>query len=74
MKRNPVKSSLIKSAGYDAGLNRMELEFTDGSRYNVNKFSPRDYMLFINSASKGTYFNARIRNNRRFKIVGVAVK
>jgi hypothetical protein len=61
MEREPVASSTILSAGYDAGSETMEIEFKNGvyQYYNLPQVM---YDQFVGSDSKGKFFHANIKN------------
>ena len=62
MKRDPVKSATIRSIGYEAETETLEIEFHRRGTYQyigVPEFLFRGLML---SDSKGTFFNTRIAN------------
>jgi hypothetical protein len=62
MKREPVRSTAIRSIGYDAQNELLEIEFINGRTYRyfqVPEFLYRGLML---ARSKGEYFGRRINN------------
>lgn len=65
MERKPIKSSNIKSVGYDAATKRMEVEFSGGGVYEYEGVEPDDHASFVHDRSPGGHFAAHIRN--RFK-------
>lgn len=70
MKRERVKSSSIRSIGYDAATQTLEIEFQRRGTFQyfgVPEFAYRALML---APSKGSYFNDRIAN--RYKQSEVA--
>lgn len=70
MERNPVSSSNIMSAGYDAANETLEIEFTGGSVYQYYNINNYLYEQFAAAASKGQFFNANIKNAFPFSRVG----
>lgn len=66
IKRNQVKSSQIKSIGYDDTSSTLEIEFT--SKNNpVWRYSPvtqNGYTALINADSVGKYFHEHIKFNK----------
>ena len=68
MERQPVQSSVLKSAGYDAEHSILELEFEDGDVYQYFDFPEFLYRGLMLSDSKGRFLNSRIvgryRNER----------
>lgn len=61
MDRNAVKSSNIKSVGYDPLNVTLEIEFKNGGVYQYSGFTADKYEDFINSPSLGRWFAAEIR-------------
>jgi KTSC domain len=59
MTRNPITSSLIKSAGFEDGI--LELEFANGTLYRYQNVTQEQYDGFLASDSKGKYLNATIK-------------
>lgn len=69
MYRVQVKSSNLKSVGYDTETKTLEVEFQDGGLYqylNVPAVVHRD---LLNAPSHGKYFAYFIKNSYRFKKV-----
>ncbi len=70
MRRLAVISSAIRSAGYNAGTQVLELEFTEtGNVYRYFKVPAKTYRSFMKAASKGKYYNRYIKNNFAFEQV-----
>jgi len=67
MKREKVKSSNIKSIGYDEEKQILEIEFTSKIVYQFAKVSKRIYENLMNTDSKGTYFHKYIKNKYIYK-------
>lgn len=65
IKRVPVVSSNIASAGYDSGT--LSIEFLNGSVWDYPNVPAEIFTDFMASESKGKYFASHIRN----KYVGV---
>ena len=65
MDRRPVRSSLLRSAGYDHDTRTLEIEFHDRDVYQYFDFPEFLYQGLLVTASKGTFFNSRIAG--RFK-------
>lgn len=62
MNRNPVTSSQIKSVGYDAATQTLELEFVHGgSVYQYQPFSPDAYQALMSAPSIGSHFLKQIK-------------
>jgi hypothetical protein len=61
MDRMPITSFHLRSVGYDADTNTLEVEFRDGglSRYSGVPASVHVYLMA--SASPGGYFNTHVK-------------
>lgn len=55
-------SSAIKRGEYDAGAMRMTLWFPEGHSYNFCRVPVEIWTGLVNASSKGSYYNARIRD------------
>jgi KTSC domain len=62
MNRIPVASSTLSSVYYHPDLRILELEFRSRAVYKYSDVSPDLYRDLLAAESKGTFFNARIRN------------
>lgn len=62
MKRTPMESSLIRSAGYDEASKTLEVEFTSGGVYEYYNVPLQAYKELLAAASHGRYFLANIRD------------
>jgi len=67
MKRIPVESSSIKSAGYEIKSNMLEVEFTSGAIYQYHDVPKRVYDELIEQ--KGKYLAANIKGIYKFSKV-----
>lgn len=56
MQRQPVESSMLRSAGYDAEHSVLELEFNSGRVYQYFDVPPEVFEELIAADSKGRYF------------------
>lgn len=65
IKREPVESSVLASAGYDAKLRVLELEFHSGAIYRYLDVPEDIFRSLIAAESKGQFFSASIRNKFR---------
>jgi hypothetical protein len=65
MERIPVTSSNIRSIGYERDTATLEVEFNRGSVYQYHGVPQDVFDSFIQAGSKGTYFNANIKNSYR---------
>lgn len=60
-----VSSSAIAAIGYEPETQRMRVRFATGRSYDFCRV-PRDvYERFMQSSSKGTFYNDRIRGRYR---------
>ncbi len=66
MERMPVTSSNLHSVGYDLDSQTFEVEFNNGSVYQYSNVPQGEYDALMSADSKGTYFNANIRNRYPF--------
>ena len=66
MKRIPVKSSNLKSVGYDEKTTLLEVEFLDDSIYQYSRVPKAVYLELMNAQSKGSYFSKNISSNRSY--------
>lgn len=64
MIRQPVKSSNVKSVGYDPGSGTLEVEFLSGTVYQYPKVSTKEYEALIGAESVGRALNTVIKPNR----------
>lgn len=63
MNREPLESTLIRSAGYDPSGSVLEVEFVDGGAIYVYFDVPYSvYEELLEAESKGTHFNDFIRD------------
>jgi hypothetical protein len=60
MQREPVESSMLRSAGYDPEREILELEFNNGRIYRYFGVPPEVFVELLNAESKGRYFLAEI--------------
>lgn len=63
MERKRVNASSIRSVGYDAGTQVLEVEFTSGSIVQYSGVSPEVHRRFINAPSPGSFFQDQIEEN-----------
>lgn len=69
MDRIQVVSSNIRSVGYEADMEILEVEFTSGNVYQYFDVPESEYEGLMNAASKGKYFNRNIKDNYRYRQV-----
>ena len=62
MERQPISSSNIVSAGYDAANQILELEFKNGVVWQYTHFPEEMWYEFLGAPSQGKYFYAQIRS------------
>lgn len=60
MERKRVNASTIRSIGYDAGRQILEVEFTSGSIVQYSGVSPEVHRRFMNAPSPGSFFQDQI--------------
>lgn len=60
MDRKRVNASNIRSIGYDAGKQLLEVEFTSGSIVQYSGVSPEVHRRFLNTPSPGSFFQDQI--------------
>ncbi len=61
MDRTPVRSSNIRSVGYDPASRTLEVQFHSGGVYQYSGVPEAVYQSFMQAASKGSYFNEHIK-------------
>lgn len=66
MERTSVTSSNIRSIGYDADSQTLEIEFNNEAVYEYLGVPEEEYTGIMNADSKGTYFKANIKNRYSF--------
>lgn len=69
MERQRVRSSNIRSAGYDPDAEIMEIEFENGSVYQYLSVPADVYDRFQQASSKGKFLNTPVKNRFRFRQV-----
>jgi hypothetical protein len=70
MNRDPVSSSNIRSVGYDADSQTLEIEFSSGAIYQYYNVGSDLFEQLMIAASKGQFLNTYIRNAYPFSRVG----
>ena len=66
MKRLRVRSSVIRSLGYDQTALTLEVEFKTGQVYRYRPVPRSKFNALRSAESKGRYFNANIRDRFPF--------
>lgn len=64
MNREPVRSSDLKSVGYNPLNSILEVEFRDGRIYHYLKIPLEIYDALMNAPSKGKYLNRNIKKRK----------
>jgi hypothetical protein len=62
MNRKPVRSSNLKSVGYDKSQQTLEVEFRTGSIYQYEGVHPNTARFLLQAPSKGKFFWKNVRN------------
>lgn len=63
MERKRVNASNIRSVGYDAAKQVLEVEFTSGSIVQYSGVSPEVHRQFVNSPSPASFFRDKIEED-----------
>jgi hypothetical protein len=63
MERKRINASAIRSVGYDAGRQLLEIEFSSGSVVQYSGVSPEIHRRLMNSPSPGSFFQDQIDEN-----------
>lgn len=71
MERLAVISSNLKSIGYEAHTQTLEVEFTDRKIYQYTRVPKHIYVSLMGANSKGSYFAKSIKDNRDYGCVQV---
>jgi hypothetical protein len=61
MKMITVDSTTLRTVGYDAERQLLQIEFQNRSTYQYFKVPPTVYEKLLHAPSKGAYFNRAIR-------------
>jgi len=56
MERKRINASSIRSVGYDAGQQVLEIEFSSGSVVQYSGVSPEVHRRFMSSPSPGAFY------------------
>jgi hypothetical protein len=60
MERKRINASTIRSVGYDAAKQVLEIEFSSGSITQYSGVSPEVHRRFMSSPSPGSFFQDQI--------------
>jgi hypothetical protein len=63
VERKRVSASTLRSVGYDAGKQLLEIEFSSGSIVQYSGVSPEVHRRFMSSPSPGSFFQDQIDEN-----------
>ncbi|HUH79151.1 MAG TPA: KTSC domain-containing protein [Methanoregula sp.] len=69
MERQPVKSRILRSVGYDEATKDLEIEFQNGLVYRFLAVPPKVYRDLMRSDEIGKYFSEKVRPRFRSKQV-----
>lgn len=61
MNRDPVKSSNLRSVGYDPESKTLEIEFNNSSIYQYHNVPDSVYKELMNAESHGKYLDVNIK-------------
>jgi hypothetical protein len=67
LERQPVKSRILRSLGYDESTKILEIEFQTGLVYQYAGVPIKVYRELIRSEEIGKYFTDKVRNRFRTK-------
>lgn len=65
MRRYPVRSSALRTVGYDFGSGTLEVEFASGGVYDYDGVPPEEALQLLEAESLGAYFTEHIRTAYR---------
>jgi len=69
MHRQPVRSSNIKSVGYDPATQTMEVEFVSGGVHQYAGVPAAKHEAMLKAPSIGKYFHREVRRSHKSKPV-----
>ena len=61
MEMTPVKSSNVKSVGYDTESKKLRVEFSNGTMYEYTDVAPHVHAEMLSAESAGSYFAKNVR-------------
>jgi hypothetical protein len=61
VERQPVKSRILRSVGYDESTKTLEIEFTSGIVYQYSGVPPKVYTDLMHSGEIGKYYSEKVR-------------
>ena len=69
MQRQPVTSTNMRSVGYDASTQTLEVEFGDGAVYEYYDVPPAVHVGLMQATSQGSYLHRYIRDRYAYRRV-----
>jgi len=69
VRRQPVRSSNIRSIGYEQETKTLEVEFHSGDVYQYSGVTETAYQGLMQAASKGSYLHNHIKNKYSYRQV-----
>jgi hypothetical protein len=67
IRRHHVKSSAVRSMGYDEEDWVLQVEYVNGDVYNYFRVPPQEHRAFVDAPSKGTHVNREIKPYYEFE-------
>lgn len=67
MNRELVRSSNLRSVGYDPASKVLEIEFQDGSVYQYSGVPATEHSGLMAAPSKGSYFHQHIKDRYLYR-------
>jgi hypothetical protein len=61
IRRHHVKSTAVRTMGYDENEWVLQVEFSNGKLYNYFRVPPHEYRSLLEAGSKGEYVNRQIK-------------
>lgn len=62
-----MPSTAIRAIHYDVRQQRLQVRFVSGQRYEYEGVPPRVHQSFVQSGSKGRFFQAEIRDHYPYR-------
>jgi hypothetical protein len=69
LERQPVRSRILRSVGYDGSVKILEIEFHTGLVYRYSGVPPKVFMDLMHSDEIGKYFSEKVRPRYQTKQV-----
>ena len=60
----PVKSSNLKSVGYDQTSKTLRVEFHNGASWDYSGIEPNEHAAMMHAPSIGSHFHAHIKSKK----------